>query len=258
MYILGNKFNSKSQQIDENTKDIAELKEIVKTPAIIYNASVEISADVGTVNSSDIIQTIESIDNAFILDTVGSLFRIVDVVENTIYIMYVSSIRGQTGATGATGANGADGASVSDVNFEFIETVSAGNKYDIQTILSNGDVIHSGDVILPNLNASYTNINLDETKVTGGYVRYFRYGNIVICEFNAMIFANLSGIVSLYDQSRFPKTINGENIQFTLTSEASSKPVIRLRIDLNGQLQLNDTINNNNKYYGVFAYLCKD
>lgn len=106
MYILGNKFNSKPQQIDENTKDIAELKEIVKSLAIIYDASVEISTDTGTVNASDVIQTIGSIENAFILDTVGSLFRIIEVVENTIYIMYVSTIRGEKGDQGEPGEPG--------------------------------------------------------------------------------------------------------------------------------------------------------
>lgn len=109
MYILGNKFNSKAQQIDQNTEDIAKLKEIVKTPAIIYDANIEISIDAGTVNTSNIVQTIESIDNAFVLDTKGSLFRIIEIVDTTIYIMYASTIRGEKGDQGEQGETGEQG-----------------------------------------------------------------------------------------------------------------------------------------------------
>ena len=91
------------QQVDINTENIEVLKKITETPAVIYNASVEISNDAGTVSASNVIQTVETTENAFILDTVGKLFRIINIVDTTIYIMYVSNIRGTTGATGETG-----------------------------------------------------------------------------------------------------------------------------------------------------------
>lgn len=101
----GNK-PSMPQQVDINTKNIDVLKKITETPAVIYNASVEISTDAGTVSEDDIIQNIETEKNAFILDTVGSLFRIINVVGTTIYIMYVSSIRGPQGEQGEQGEPG--------------------------------------------------------------------------------------------------------------------------------------------------------
>ena len=103
MYILGNKFNSQSQQVDINTKEIAILKKIVNTPAILYNANIEISTDAGVVSQSNVIETVSTINNSYILDIVGSLFKVINIVNDNIYILYVSSIKGQKGDTGASG-----------------------------------------------------------------------------------------------------------------------------------------------------------
>lgn len=94
------------QQVDENTKEIAILKKTVSTPAILYNANIEISTSAGVISQSNVIETVLTTDNSYIMDTVGNLFKIINIVNDNIYILYVSSIRGPQGLNGADGENG--------------------------------------------------------------------------------------------------------------------------------------------------------
>lgn len=261
MYIIGNKFNSKAQQIDENTKDIAELKEIVKTPAIIYDASVEISSDAGTVNSSDVIQTIGSIENAFILDTIGSLFRIIDVVDGVVYIMYVSSIRG---VPGATGENGADGVSVVDVKILQDGVEDGQNKYKVYVYLSNDNIIDAGTIKLNNPQVSWNTPAIYDVDLpsAGTKVRYFVNGNI--CHLLLTPFQFNSGLTIpngqiVYTGLPNPQTFVDDKLQFECTTQDdATKPAIRLAITNDGNLIFDEStslVNNNHKFYGSLTYI---
>lgn len=102
-YLYNNNKQSMPQQVDTNTKEIAILKKTVTTPAILYNANIEISSSAGVISQSNVIETVSTTDNSYILDTVGSLFKIIDIVDDNIYILYVSSIRGPKGDMGEAG-----------------------------------------------------------------------------------------------------------------------------------------------------------
>lgn len=105
-YLYNNNKLSMPQQVDINTKEIAILKKTVITPAMMYNANIEISTSAGVISQSNVIEIVSTTDNSYILDTVGSLFKIINIVNDNIYILYVSSIRGQKGDTGEQGEAG--------------------------------------------------------------------------------------------------------------------------------------------------------
>lgn len=105
-YNYDNKMLSMPEQVNKNTADIAELKKVTNTPAVMYNASVEIATDAGVVSQSDVIETVITTDNSYIMDTVGSLFKIISIVDSNIFILYVSNIRGTQGEQGEQGEPG--------------------------------------------------------------------------------------------------------------------------------------------------------
>ena len=107
--MLGNKFNSKPQQVDKNTKDIEELKKTISGNEI-YNANIEISQDATAIVTSNVKNWSNTITNGYIMDTVGKLFKIVSVSNNTIYIDFATELpRGLQGERGETGAQGERG-----------------------------------------------------------------------------------------------------------------------------------------------------
>lgn len=103
MEITNPNYNTMPEQVNQNTKDIAVLKNTVKTPATIYNATVEMPQDTGVVSQSNITQQVTNINNAFVMDTVGKLFRIVTVENDQVYVAYCASIRGPQGEQGTQG-----------------------------------------------------------------------------------------------------------------------------------------------------------
>lgn len=105
-YNYDNKMLSMPEQVNKNTADIAELKKVTSTPAVMYNASVEIATDAGVVSQSNVIETVTTTDNSYIMDTVGSLFKVISIASGNIYILYVSSIRGEQGVQGEQGEPG--------------------------------------------------------------------------------------------------------------------------------------------------------
>ena len=105
-YFYDNNKLSMPEQVNKNTADIAELKKVSSTPAVMYNASVEIATDAGVVSQSDVIETVTTTDNSYIMDTVGSLFKVISIASGNIYILYVSSIRGIQGIQGEQGVPG--------------------------------------------------------------------------------------------------------------------------------------------------------
>lgn len=261
MYILGNKFNSKAQQIDENTKDIAELKEIVKTPAIIYDASVEISTDAGTVNSSDIIQTIGSIENAFILDTVGSLFRIIEVVENTIYIMYVSTIRGEKGDTGENGENGDNGVSIVDVKVMYDEI---DHQNHLIVYLSDDTEIDAGAIELPDYpTIEYGTATNNTSFINNGVVNWTKFGNVVFVNLQDVKFNNTAIVNNDILFSDLPKSVSQEvNILIPYGALGSSKYSRRISIKQNSTSIINHyndftESDTSQAYFGTLIYTCE-
>ena len=106
MEITNPNYNTMPEQVNQNTKDIAVLKNTVKTPATIYNATVEMPQDAGVINQSNITQQVTNTANAFVLDTVGKLFRIVTVENDQVYVAYCASIRGPQGEAGTPGTPG--------------------------------------------------------------------------------------------------------------------------------------------------------
>ena len=144
---------SMPQQVDKNTKEIAILKKTVSTPAILYNASIEISTSAGVISQLNVIETVSTTDNSYILDTVGSLFKVIDIVDDNIYILYVSSIRGVQGADGENGVGiqsitsiaptQDDGYTVTPVTF----TDTEGNQTTLNVRAKNGEYAQVDDTL---------------------------------------------------------------------------------------------------------------
>lgn len=105
-YFYDNNKLSMPEQVNKNSADIAELKKVTSTPAVMYNASVEIATDAGVVSQSDVIETVTTTNNSYIMDTVGSLFKVISIASGNIYILYVSNIRGTQGEQGEQGEPG--------------------------------------------------------------------------------------------------------------------------------------------------------
>jgi len=115
MYILGNKFNSRPQQVEKNREDIEELKKNISANEI-YNANIEISTDASVITTDDIKNWNDSIKNGYVLDTVGNLFKIVAVEDGNVYIDYACTLpRGATGETGQDGQDGSDGVGIASI-----------------------------------------------------------------------------------------------------------------------------------------------
>lgn len=156
MEITNPNYNTMPEQVNQNTKDIAVLKNTVKTPATIYNATVEIAQDAGVINQSNITQQVTNTANAFVMDTVGKLFRIVTVENDQVYVAYCASIRGPQGEAGTPGTPGtpADPLTIYPIGSIYMTfaNVSPAELFGGQWeqikdkfLLASGDIYNNGD-----------------------------------------------------------------------------------------------------------------
>lgn len=156
MEITNPNYNTMPEQVNQNTKDIAVLKNTVKTPATIYDATVEMAQDAGVINQSNITQQVTNTANAFVMDTVGKLFRIVTVENDQVYVAYCASIRGPQGEAGTPGTPGtpADPLAIYPIGSIYMTFVNVspaelfGGQWEQikdKFLLASGDTYNNGD-----------------------------------------------------------------------------------------------------------------
>ena len=152
MYILGNKFNSLPQKVDKNTIDIEELKQEFKANQV-YNVVDDITENTTTINSSNVVDWNDNIKSGFIIDKRGKLFKIVSVVDDTIYIRFFTSLQ----IVGNI------------VDIQIVLKSGTEDQYEIFMTLENGEVINGGTIDLPDVviddTLSNTSVNPVQNKV---------------------------------------------------------------------------------------------
>lgn len=258
MEITQTRYNTMPEQVQENMDNIKVLKNIVNTPAVIYNATVEIDTGDGNVDTSNIIETVGTTTNAYVLDTVGSLFKIVSMVGTTVYILYVASIRGPQGAAGA---NGADGVSITDVKVLLDGVVDGQNVYRVYVYLSNGTTVDSGTITLnePNVEWKSATSNSDYVDSTAR-LRYFINGNVCTVIMTPYKQKNVEVVQNTVLYTGLPKAISiSGGLRFCVVSQdaANVKPVIRLNINNDGEILFDEStgLTNTRSYYGCVTYV---
>ncbi len=236
MEITNPNYNTMPEQVNQNTKDIAVLKNTVKTPAIIYNATVEMPQDAGVINQSNIMQQVTNTANAFVLDTVGKLFRIVTVENDQVYVEYCATITGPRGTPGADGVGiqsitsiaptQDDGYTVTPVTF----TDTNGNQVTLNIRAKNGanaqvdsELSNTSEnpvqnkVVTRAVNATnYTELTANSTYVNDNPYQksyYYKIGNIAIVHINNVVFKAVeqSNNAVLFTNLPRPKTVAGYN-----------------------------------------------
>ena len=258
MEITNAKWNSLPEQVQENKDNIQVLKEITSTPAVIYNATVEIDTGDGNVDTSNIIETVETTKNAYVLDTVGSLFKIISMTGTTVYILYVASIRG---TQGATGANGADGVSITDVKVLLDGVVDGQNVYRVYVYLSNSTVVDSGTITLNEPQVEWKSATSNSDYVdSSARLRYFINGNICTVIMTAYKQKNVAVAQNTVLYTGLPKAISiSGGLRFCVVSQdaANVKPVIRLNINNDGEILFDEStaLTNTGTYYGCVTYV---
>ena len=104
LIINGEAVRSPEQQVYKNMKDIKALKEKIKE---WYSCDTELnSADVSVARTNTNVP--DEIDDGFLLDTVGNLFKITGGDEDNLLLAFYSSIRGTQGEPGTPGASSND------------------------------------------------------------------------------------------------------------------------------------------------------
>ena len=106
-FIINPKFRDLPEQVQKNKNDIEDLQ---ASQFNTYACSTTLSSETSSVAVSSTDITAESnTANALLIDAGGNVFKIVTIVDDTVYINYICNIKGEPGATGATGATGPTG-----------------------------------------------------------------------------------------------------------------------------------------------------
>lgn len=277
MEITNPNYNTMPEQVNQNTKDIAVLKNTVKTPAIIYNATVEMLQDAGVINQSNIIQQLTTTANAFVLDTVGKLFRIVTVQNDQVYVAYCASITGPQGTPGADGVGiqsitsiaptQDNGYTVTPVTFtdtngnqitlnvrakngEFAQvdnTLSATSENPLQNKVITGKIIATRNYAT--LNSTYVNTNYNN-------IYFFKIGNMVTVVVDNQKLREVEQTNEVILASGLPRPTS--SVAFVITN--LSHP-LSVKVDENGNIknfydQYTPSINLD--FRGTVSYLTND
>lgn len=277
MEITNPNYNTMPEQVNQNTKDIAVLKNTVKTPAIIYNATVEMLQDAGVINQSNITQQVTNTVNAFILDTVGKLFRIVTVQNDQVYVAYCASITGPQGTPGADGVGiqsitsiaptQDNGYTVTPVTF----TDTNGNQITLNVRAKNGEFAQvdntlsqtsenplQNKVITDKIIATKNYAILNSTYVNTNYnnIFYFKIGNMVTVVVDNQKLREVRQTNDVILASGLPRPISSTAFVITNLSHPLS-----VRVDENGNIKNfydEYTPSINLDFRGTISYLTND
>ena len=106
-FIINPKFRDLPEQVQKNKNDIEDLQ---ASQFNTYACSTTLSSETSSVGVSSTDITADSnTANALLIDAGGNVFKIVTIVDDTVYINYICNIKGEPGATGATGPAGPQG-----------------------------------------------------------------------------------------------------------------------------------------------------
>ena len=105
MQITNNKYNTMPEQVQENKDNIksilAGIKELYSTTETLTEQSETIEQSLTTVPRGT--------KKGFLIDAEANLFNILSVVENVVYIKYMSNLKGEAGSQGPRGEAGPQG-----------------------------------------------------------------------------------------------------------------------------------------------------
>lgn len=258
MEISNPNYNTMPEQVNQNTKDIAVLKNTVKTPAIIYNATVEMPQDAGVINQSNIAQQVTNTANAFVLDTVGKLFRIVMVENDQVYVAYCASITGPQGTPGADGVGiqsitsiaptQDNGYTVTPVTF----TDTEGNQTTLNVRAKNGEYAQVDDTfsttsenpvqnkiiydkVVP---SEYITATKNTDVVQNGNCQYKKIGNLVFVKLQQLVLKNGTAAHNAVVFSDLPTT-DSEFIFIVPSYSDAENTSLRLRMSMGGNIYTN-------------------
>lgn len=106
-FIINPKFRDLPQQVQKNKEDIENLQE---NQFYTYSCNIELSSEASTVDLSNTdITTSSNISNSVLIDIQGNLFKIISLLDNTVYVKYLCNLKGPQGEQGATGPAGPAG-----------------------------------------------------------------------------------------------------------------------------------------------------
>ena len=105
MQITNSKYNTMPEQVQENKNNIksilAGIKELYSTTETLTEQSETIAQSLTNVPRGT--------KKGFLIDAEANLFNILSVVENVVYIKYMSNVKGETGPQGPQGETGLQG-----------------------------------------------------------------------------------------------------------------------------------------------------
>lgn len=275
-------YNTMPEQVNQNTKDIAILKNTVKTPAIIYNATVEMSQDAGVINQSNITQQVTTTANAFVLDTVGKLFRIVTVENDQVYVEYCAKITGPQGTPGADGVGiqsitsitptQDNGYTVTPVTF----TDTNGNQTTLNVRAKNGEYAQVDNTfsatsenpvqnkIIYNkvVPSEYITATKNADVVQNGSCQYKKTGNLVVVKLQQLVLKTGTASHDAMVFSGLPTT-DSEFIFIVPSYNDTEDSSLRLRISCGGNIYTNYTKTSSfgdttNEHDLVFCYMSNE
>lgn len=180
--IINSNYDSLPQQVQINKQNIADLQNTqawINTP---YRYDGELTPDTTAVDTSTLTNivgdsTVNS--NGYVVDELGSYFKIVNVVDTTVYLRYLFTIKGDQGVGikelqyGTPTINGEftftpvtvvlsddtqqtlevsakNGVSITDVEFSPVASQDTTQTiYRATTTISDGTTLESGDIVIP-------------------------------------------------------------------------------------------------------------
>ena len=162
MEINNNKLNSLPQQVEENMKNIQLLAQYLKE-AYHTNDGVELNHNSISVAKS-LTNADSSVNDGWLLDSIGSLFKITGGDDSSLLIEFYTSFRGIQGIQGETGLQGSDGLSIhytSDVYDDNVDTYLLANIQALVNVKANDIVVFKNGYIAKITNVSETDFTID-------------------------------------------------------------------------------------------------
>lgn len=159
MEIINNGLNSLPAQVEENMKNIKKLASYLKEA---YKSNVALTTSSTNVLYSDTNIPDDTIQDGWLFDTSGKLFKITGGYGSYAYITFYSDFKGNTGDTGDTGAQGVRGFS-----FRFLTSgfISGLNDYNITDITPSTD-IQVSDLIMDTYGVIGEITNISDSTIT--------------------------------------------------------------------------------------------